>query len=105
MHLRNRSAWPPCRAYSHAGGVLVRVEPAPGGGRCAWLMESFFSTLQRELLDTRRWTSRAKLGSAIFEWIECWYNPHRRHTSLGLLSPIDYEHQLPALPTIADPAA
>ena len=69
------------------------------------LMESFFSTLQRELLDTRCWTSRAKLGSANFEWIECWYNPRRRHTSLGLLSPIDYEHQLPALPTVADPAA
>ncbi len=69
------------------------------------LMESFFSTLQRELLDTRRWHSRAELGSAIFEWIECWYNPRRRHTSLGNLSPTDFEQQLEALPSVADPAA
>ena len=47
------------------------------------MMESFFSTLQRELLDTRRWDTRAELGSAIFEWIEGWYNPRRRHTALG----------------------
>jgi len=72
------------------------------------LMESFLSTLQRELLDTRRWTSRAELGSAIFEWIEAWYNPRRRHTALGNLSPVDYEHQLQArqaLHTTAEPAA
>jgi len=72
------------------------------------LIESFFSTLQRELLDTRRWTSRAELGSAIFEWIEAWYNPRRRHTALGNLSPVDYEHQLQArqaLHTTAEPAA
>ena len=72
------------------------------------LMESFFSTLQRELLDTRRWTSRAELGSAIFEWIEAWYNPRRRHTALANLSPVDYEHQLQArqaLHTTAEPAA
>jgi len=72
------------------------------------LMESFFSTLQRELLDTRRWTSRAELGSAIFEWIEAWYNPRRRHTALANKSPVDYEHQLQArqaLHTTAEPAA
>ena len=56
------------------------------------MIESLFSTLQRELLDTRRWESRAELGSAIFEWIEAWYNPRRRHTSLGGLSPVAYEH-------------
>ncbi len=72
------------------------------------LMESFFSTLQRELLDTRRWDSRAELGSAIFEWIECWYNPRRRHTALGNKSPVAYEDQLhasQALPITAEPAA
>ena len=55
------------------------------------MMESFFSTLQRELLDRRRWQTRKELASAIFEWIEAWYNPHRRHTSIGYLSPVDYE--------------
>ncbi len=55
------------------------------------MMESFFSTLQRELLDRRSWTTRRELASAIFEWIEAWYNPRRRHTSIGYLSPVDYE--------------
>ena len=56
------------------------------------MIESFWSTMQRELLDTRTWHSPEQLGSAIFEWIEAWYNPRRRHTSLGMLSPVDYEH-------------
>jgi putative transposase len=56
------------------------------------MAESFFSTLQRELLDQRpRWESRQQLALAVFEWIEGWYNPRRRHTSVGDLSPIDYE--------------
>lgn len=55
------------------------------------MMESFFGTLQRELLDRRQWATRKELASAIFEWIEAWYNPRRRHTSNGNLSPVDYE--------------
>jgi putative transposase len=55
------------------------------------MMESFFSTLQRELLDRRSWTTRKELASAIFEWIEAWYNPRRRHTSIEDLSPVEYE--------------
>jgi putative transposase len=53
--------------------------------------ESFFGTLQLELLDEHRWPSREQLAGAIFEWIECWYNPTRRHSYCGMLSPIDYE--------------
>jgi putative transposase len=56
------------------------------------MIESFWSTLQRELLDTRNWDSPEQLGAAIFEWIEAWYNPRRRHTSLEMLSPVEYEH-------------
>jgi putative transposase len=55
------------------------------------LVESFWGTLQLELLDSRTWKSRAELANAIFEWIECWYNPKRRHSSIGMLSPVDYE--------------
>jgi putative transposase len=55
------------------------------------MAESFFSILQRELLDTQRWATRRQLALAVFEWIEAWYNPHRRHTSIGSLSPIAYE--------------
>ncbi len=55
------------------------------------MAESFFSTLQRELLDEHRWQTRRQLALAVFEWIEAWYNPRRRHSSIGNLSPIDYE--------------
>ena len=60
--------------------------------------ESFFGSLQLELLDTRTWATRKELASAIFEWIEAWYNPTRRHSSLGYHSPITYERirQTPA---------
>ena len=56
--------------------------------------EAFFSILQRELLDQHDWTSRDKLAAAIFEWIECWYNPSRRHSYNDGLSPLDYETAL-----------
>lgn len=47
--------------------------------------------MQRELLDRAIWDARVQLASAIFEWIEDWYNPTRRYTSLGNLSPDDDE--------------
>jgi putative transposase len=64
------------------------------------MMESFWHTMQLELLDTRTWNTREELANAIFEWIECWYNPYRRHSSLGMLSPAEYErrHQEPPDP-------
>lgn len=55
------------------------------------LAESFFSSLQVELLDRQSWATRQQLANAIFEWIEAWYNPRRRHSALDYLSPIDYE--------------
>ena len=75
------------------------------------MIESFWSTLQRELLDTSNWDSPQQLGSAIFEWIEAWYNPRRRHTSISMLSPVTYEQQwrqrqaAQTLPAAADGAA
>ena len=72
------------------------------------MIESFWSTMQRELLDTRTvWDTPEQLGTAVFEWIEAWYNPRRRHTALGMLSPIDYEHhwKTQALHTAANGAA
>jgi len=53
--------------------------------------ESFFGTLQLELLDRHHWSNRQQLANAIFEWIEAFYNPKRRHSTVGMLSPIDYE--------------
>ena len=53
--------------------------------------ESFFGTLQLELLDEHHWATRHQLALAIFDWIEGWYNPRRRHSYCEMLSPIDYE--------------
>jgi putative transposase len=53
--------------------------------------ESFFGTLQLELLEEHHWHSREELALAIFDWIEAWYNPRRRHSYCNMLSPIDYE--------------
>ena len=53
--------------------------------------ESFFATLQLELLDRHHWQTGRQLASAIFEWIEAFYNPRRRHSTVGMLSPVDYE--------------
>jgi putative transposase len=55
------------------------------------MMESFWGSMQIELLDTCKWRTRGELASAMFEWIECWYKPYRRHSSLGMLSPIAFE--------------
>ncbi|WP_435874925.1 IS3 family transposase [Nonomuraea wenchangensis] len=62
-------------------------------GQC-WdnaLAESFFATIKGELLDAQPWPTRAAARSAIFEFIEGWYNLHRLHSSLGYRSPADYE--------------
>jgi len=55
------------------------------------MCESFFATLECELLDRRRFKTQIEAPIAIFEFIEGWYNPHRRHSALDYLSPINYE--------------
>ena len=66
--------------------------------------ESFFATLKRELVDRVRWRTRDEARAAIFTYIESWYNRHRRHSSLGFLSPIDYELQQISLPQLSKAA-
>jgi putative transposase len=55
------------------------------------MMESFWGTLQLEILDSKPWNTRDELANAILEWIECWYNPKRRHSSIGMHSPVTFE--------------
>jgi putative transposase len=57
------------------------------------MAESWFATLEREVLDRRHFKTHSEAKLAVFEWIEGWYNPHRRHSSLGRLSPINYERR------------
>lgn len=54
--------------------------------------ESFYATLQTELLDRQSWPTRPRLRSAIFEYIEVFYNRRRRHSTLGYLSPAEFDH-------------
>lgn len=55
------------------------------------LCESFFATLECELLDQRHFKNREEARRAVFEFVEGWYNRHRRHSSLGYLSPAEFE--------------
>jgi len=55
------------------------------------MCESFFATLECELLDRRRFKTQIEARMAVFEFIEGWYNPHRRHSALDYHSPINYE--------------
>jgi putative transposase len=70
------------------------------------LAESFFATLECELIDRCRFRTQEEAETAIFDFIEGWFNPHRRHSSIGYLSPIEYERrhairsQLPNSPTV-----
>ena len=59
------------------------------------MMESFWSRMQVELLNRRRWRTRIELANAIFEYLEIFYNRQRRHSALGYLSPIQFENQPP----------
>ena len=65
------------------GQVASSVDNAP--------IESFWSIMQRQLLNGRRWSSRGELASAIFEWIEGWYDPRPRHSTLEMLSSHEYK--------------
>ena len=56
-------------------------------------VESFFSTLKRELVYHRQYRTRAQARLDIFEYIEIFYNRKRLHSSLGYLSPVDYERK------------
>ena len=55
------------------------------------MIESFWSRMQVELLDRKRWNTRIELANAIFEYLEIFHNRKRRHSSLGMLSPVEYE--------------
>jgi putative transposase len=57
------------------------------------LCESFFATLECELLARRRFKNQGEARMAVFEFLEGWYNLHRRHSSLGYLSPAEFERQ------------
>jgi len=88
---------PGCQYTSYAFGKRCQeagVMPSIGSVGDAYdnaMAESFFATLERELLSRRRFRSAVEAKMAVFEWLEGWYNPHRRHSSIGYRSPVNYE--------------
>ena len=54
--------------------------------------ESFFSTLQHELIDRRAWTTKAQARQEISLWVHGWYNQQRLHSAIGMVPPVEYEH-------------
>jgi putative transposase len=55
------------------------------------MIESFWGRMQVELLNRSRWRTRIELANAIFEYLEIFHNRQRRHSSIGMLTPIEYE--------------
>ena len=61
------------------------------------MAESFFASLEGELIERSTFQSKAQARMAVFTWIEGWYNPRRRHSGLGYLSPLNFERSNEAL--------
>jgi putative transposase len=88
-----------CQYTSIAFGLRCReagVRPSMGSVGDAYdnaMCESFFATLECELLDRYRFRTQSEARMAVFQFIEGWYNPHRLHSGLGYLSPVDFERR------------
>ena len=86
-----------CQYTSYAFGKRCRqagVRPSMGSVGDAYdnaLCESFFATLECELLDRRRFRSQTEARMAVFDFVEGWYNPKRRHSALHYFSPLEFE--------------
>jgi putative transposase len=91
-----------CQYTSIAFGRRCReagIRPSMGSvGDCFdnAMCESFFATLECELLDRRRFRTQVEARMAVFDFIEGFYNPSRRHSALGYLSPVQYERRAAA---------
>jgi putative transposase len=77
----------------HTTGAGLGPGPFDGIHRGLYnaMIESFSSRMQVELLDRKRWNTRVELATAIFEYIEIFHNLQRRHSALGMLTPIEFE--------------
>lgn len=76
-----------------AAGVVPSMS-RKGNGYDNAVMESFWSSLKRELVHRCQFATRAQARAAAFEWIEIFYNRERLHSALGYQSPVDFETQL-----------
>ena len=65
------------------------------------VIESFWGRMQTELLNRQRWRTRIELANSIFEYLEVFHNRQRRHSALGMRTPIDYERLHSTAQTVA----
>ncbi len=73
-------------------GIAASVG-APGSAYDNALAESFFATLETELIDRNAWATHDEARVDVFDWLETFYNPLRRHSSLGNLAPVEFERR------------
>jgi putative transposase len=74
----------------------ARIAPSMGAPGTAYdnaMAESFFASLETELIDRSSWLTHAEARTAVFDWIECFYNRQRIHSALGYLSPDEFERR------------
>ena len=97
IHHSDRGSQYASGEYRRALTAYGLVASMSGKGDCYdnAVAESFFSTLEFELLQKSDWHTREDARSVIFRYIDTWYNPRRRHSTLGYLSPAENEAQLP----------
>jgi len=88
-----------CQYTSYAFGKRCReagIRPSMGSvGDCYdnAMCESFFATLEMELIDRQKFMNRSEAKLAVFDFIEGWYNSRRRHSALGRRPPIRFENE------------
>lgn len=96
LHHTDRGSQYACHAYRAALTAAGMTCSMSRPGDC-WdnaVAESFFATLKRELVDDADWPTRDDARTAIFRYLETWYNRRRRHSALGYVSPEEYERHL-----------
>ena len=96
LHHADRGSQYACRDYRARLAAHGMTCSMSRRGDC-WdnaVAESFFATLKRELADGADWATRDEARTAVFHYIEVWYNRRRRHSALGYISPEQYEQQL-----------
>jgi transposase InsO family protein len=99
LHHSDRGAQYACGAYRELLAAHGATASRSRRGNC-WdnaVAESFFATLEVELIDGADWPTLRDARRAIFQFIEGWYNSHRLHSTLGYLSPAAYEAKLHAV--------
>jgi transposase InsO family protein len=96
LHHSDRGVQYACELYQEllAKHGIAASMSRPGNCYDNAVVESFFGTLKTELVHRVRYATRDQARAKVFEWIECWYNRRRRHSSLGYVSPETFEARI-----------